>query len=124
MKKILVAFSWLLSLHSLAQTTKSALDQRPEFIGGIGGFMAFIGQNLRYPKQLSRASITGKTIVKFRITERGAVNHVRVEQSLGFGMDKEITRVLKLTSGKWKPGKIRGKAIAWDYYLPLNIEPD
>ncbi|UFH52197.1 energy transducer TonB [Spirosoma sp. KNUC1025] len=84
--------------------------------------MAFIAQNYHHPRPPENAPVSGTFKLRFRITKRGTVDRIRVEKSPGFGADEEMIRVVKLTSGKWIPGKIGGKVIAMDYYLPVNIE--
>ncbi len=120
MIKTIALLCWLSFSFALTQKAK----QQPEFIGGATKFMLFISQNYRYPEQMIRANVSGRTVVKFRITERGMVDSIQIMKSPGFGTNEEIIRVLKLTSGKWKPGKIRGKSVSMFYYLPLNIDPE
>jgi hypothetical protein len=120
LRKTITLLCWLSVFFAFAQKTK----QQPEFIGGVAKFMTFIAQNYRYPEQMIKANVSGRTVVKFRITERGMVDIIQIIKSPGFGTNEEIIRVLKLTSEKWKPGRIHGKSVAMFYYLPLNIDPE
>ncbi len=120
MRKTVILLFWLSVSFTFAQKAK----QPPEFMGGVNKFMSFIVQNYRYPEQMIRANVSGQTVVKFTITERGIVDSIQIMKSPGFGTNEEIIRVLKLTSGKWKPGKIHGKSVAMFYYLPLDIDPE
>ena len=93
-------------------------------MGDVGKLEIFIGQNYKYPRQQLKASAFGKIIVKFRVTERGSVDSIHVVKSPGFGADEEIIQVIKLTSGKWKPGRKDGKTVAMFYSLPIDIDPE
>ncbi len=78
--------------------------------------MAFIVKHYQYPN-------AGETSVRFRVTARGTVNSVRVLKTQGAGADKELIRVIKLTSGKWIPGRSNGVAVDMDYIQPLILTP-
>jgi outer membrane biosynthesis protein TonB len=51
----------------------------------------------------------------------GTVCDLKVLKSVGFGCDEETLRVIQLSSGKWKPAKIRGKMIKSKHTIPINF---
>ena len=93
-------------------------------MGGESKLGVFIAQNYKYPMQKLRANAFGKIVVKFKVTERRAIESIYVVKSPGFGADEEIIRVIKLTSGKWKPGRRNGKTVAMFYSLSIYIDPE
>ena len=85
------------------------VEQQAEFPGGPRGFGAFLQKKLKYPKKLQRANLKNVSslvvYVQFVVYEDGSVSDFEILKSVGYGCDEEATRVLKLTSGMWKPGK-------------------
>lgn len=122
MARLFLLFCWLSIPCAFAQTgeptTTNPVQQFPEFKGGNNAFLAFIVKNYNYPN-----ASAGETSVRFRVTAKGTIGQVKVLKSRGPGADKELIRVMKLTSGKWKPGQIDGKAVDMDYIQPLIIDP-
>lgn len=124
MARLFLLFCWLSMPCAFAQTGEPAttnpvpVQQFPEFKGGNNAFLAFIVKNYSYPN-----ANVGETSVRFRVTAKGTIGQVKVLKSQSPGADKELIRVIKLTSGKWKPGQIDGKAVDMDYIQPLIIDP-
>ncbi|MEZ0539062.1 energy transducer TonB [Fibrella arboris] len=106
MTKTLTLLCWLSFCFGFAQKakpTKPILQrQEPEFVGGVSALATFIMRNYHYPERMLKANVSGGTDVKFRVTERGTVDSIRILKSPGFGADEEAIRLIKLTSGKWK----------------------
>lgn len=118
MKRLLTIFCWLSISCAVAQTTEPAntapAQQFPSFKGGNDALLAFIVKNYTYPN-------SGETSVRFRVTAQGKIGPVKMVKSQGKGADKELIRVIKLTSGKWNPGRIDGKAVDMDFIQPFYI---
>ncbi len=91
-----------------------------EFIGGIPSFAKHIQKNLKYPAPAQRANVQGKVYVQFTVCTDGTLCDYNVLKSVGFGCDEEAIRVIQLSSGKWAPGKLRGKIIKTKFVLPIN----
>lgn len=89
--------------------------------GGMEAYYKFLSDNLKYPRQAQRLGIEGTAFVRFVIDEKG--NVIQAEslpgRELGYGLDEEAIRVLKLT--KWKPGKQRGRAVKVRKVLPVRF---
>jgi len=97
------------------------VESMPEFTGGQKALDAFLISNLRYPKSAKDAGITGKVYVSFLIDKAGNVTNVKVLRGIGGGCDEEAVRVIKLTSGKWKPGTQRGKPVKVTMTIPIQF---
>nr|MBF6608820.1 energy transducer TonB [Flavobacterium sp.] len=103
----------------------ASLDRLPEFPGGIGKFLEYVGNNFREP-DLSNARIDGsaiRVIVSFVIEKDGSMTDIKVLRNPGHGLDKEAIRVLKSQKTKWKPGVKNGKPVRTLYTLPISIVP-
>ena len=94
------------------------LDVMPEPDGGAAGWTKFLERNLRYPGQATDAGKSGKVWVSFIVEKDGQISNVLVDKGVGYGMDEEALRVLKL-SKKWKPGMQNGQPVRVKYTLPL-----
>lgn len=97
------------------------VESMPEFTGGQKAFEAFLTSNLRYPQSAKEMCIMGKVYVSFTIDKAGNVTNVKVLRGIGGGCDEEAVRVIKLTSGKWKPGKQNGKTVQVLMTIPIKF---
>jgi len=95
-----------------------AVEQMPEFPGGIGELGKYLGKNLRYPAQARNANISGKVFVAFVVGSDGTIRDVTVSKGIGYGCDEEAIRVVK-SMPKWKPGRQSGRSVPVRYSLPI-----
>ncbi|WP_022829108.1 energy transducer TonB [Flavobacterium antarcticum] len=97
-------------------TIYNAVEVRPEYPGGIGKFLEFVGKNYRAPEE----DIKGKVIVQFVVEKDGSLTDIKVMRDLGYGTGAEAIRVLK-KSPRWKPGIQNGRPVRVLYSLPISI---
>jgi TonB family protein len=67
----------------------------PEYPGGKEAFKKYIKENLKYPQEALDNKIEGVVHLTADINDNGEVMQVTVENGLGFGCDKEATRLIK-----------------------------
>jgi len=91
-----------------------------EFEGGFPSFAKHLQKNLRYPVDAQKSNTQGKVFVQFIVCEDGTLCDFNVLKGIGASCDDEAVRVLQLSSGKWKPGKQRGKAVRSKFTLPVS----
>lgn len=96
-------------------------EQLPEFPGGMPGLGRFITENLRYPPDAQRAGQQGQVIVSFTVCTDGTLCDYEVLKSVSGLIDQEALRVVKRSSGKWKPGIQRGEPVRVKFNMPLNF---
>lgn len=100
--------------------TTAALDNLPEFPGGIKKFYSYVGNNFEKPE------IEGEQIIRvnvsFVIEKDGSMTDIEVMKDPGYGLGREAIRVLKSLKTKWKPGMIAGKPMRTAYNLPISVE--
>jgi len=138
-KKIMTLFTPITSinsnlvLESLQQKPKdkktqkevfTVVEKTPEFIGGQEAMMNFIKENVSYPKEMKEKGIEGTVYVTFVVETDGVVSKVKVLRGVNLLIDKESIRVVKLMSGKWKPGMQNGKAVRVQFNLPIKFTLD
>lgn len=98
------------------------LSRPPIFLGGSELMFTEIASNLRYPKQARESKKNGRVNVIFTINKFGkAVNH-HVETPLGYGLDEEAIRAVKLLSDYWLPGLLDNQAVDVEMFYPFNFE--
>lgn len=105
--------------------TKMEYDKpqvQPEFKGGMKEFYKFLGMNIRYPSDAARSGVAGRVMLSFVVCEDGSMCEYKVEKRVGYGLDEEALRVVKLMSGKWQPGVLRGQKVRVKYNLPINFQ--
>lgn len=97
-----------------------AVEQPAEFEGGKDAFSKFLQENIKYPASARKADISGKIFVQFIVNTDGTTSEVTTINSLGYGIDEEAMRVIKLA--KWTPGKQSGKALRNRIVVPINFQ--
>lgn len=89
------------------------VEVMPEFNGGQTALEAFLAKNLVYPIKAKENGISGTVYLSFKVDLKGRISDIRILRGIGYGCDEEAIRVIKLTSGKWKPGRQNG--------MPCNV---
>lgn len=102
-------------------TVYIAVEQNPEFAGGMNALLKFLQKNLRYPTPAVNANVMGKVYMQFVVGQDGNITKVDVLKGIGFGCDEEAQRVVKLMP-KWSPGRQSGRAVAVKFTLPINFQ--
>jgi protein TonB len=98
-----------------------AVEQNPEFMGGMDALSKFLQKNLRYPTSAANANVGGKVYMQFVVGQDGSITRVDVLKGIGFGCDEEAQRVVKLMP-RWSPGKQSGRAVAVRFTLPISFQ--
>ncbi|WMX12482.1 energy transducer TonB [Aureispira sp. CCB-E] len=117
------------------ETTKT-VDQMPQFPGcqetdqksqkrcSHEKLMAFIQNNLKYPKEVEGKE-EGTVMVNFVVSSKGTIKDISIKRSLNKIFDNEGIRVVELMNKKgirWIPGKKDGKPIDVALSLPLKFK--
>jgi TonB family protein len=92
----------------------------PEFEGGEKALRDFINENLRWANR--EICLEGKVYVGFIITKEGDLTDIKVRKGIHPAFDEEAIRVIKLTNGKWKAGRLNGKAVDVNYTIPIKFK--
>lgn len=87
-----VAIARLDQIHKL-------LDYR--FVGGFYGFEKLFFQTVSYPAEAQQNCVLGIMIASFNVNCNGEMNNVKIRNSLGSGLDKELSKFLNATKGHW-----------------------
>ena len=113
------------SLETLSEATPApqdsvfqAVEEMPEFPGGMQAMMQFIADNVKYPSIAQKNGVQGRVITQFMVGKDGSITDAKVLRSVDPYLDKEALRVISAMP-KWKPGKQDGKAVATRFTVPV-----
>ncbi len=95
------------------------VEQMPQFEGGDVALLKFIGKSIRYPEAAKAAGIEGMVVIQFSIDATGKLSNFELLRSVSEEIDAEAIRIIKLTAGKWTPGKQNGRAVPVKYTIPI-----
>jgi TonB family protein len=101
------------------------VEQMPEFLeGGEQGLKDFLSMNIRYPEKAKEIGAEGTVFIECNVLKDGTLNDFKLLRGVKGApdLDKEAIRVVKLTSGKWKPGKQNGKPVNVRMILPVRFK--
>jgi TonB family protein len=101
-----------------SDTTWEIVDEIPMFPGGAELLGKYIAMNTKYPEEAKAKGITGKVIVKFRITSKGKVNACQIYKSAAPELDAEALRVVKSIE-RFEPAIVDGKPVSAWFYMPI-----
>jgi TonB family protein len=83
--------------------------------------------NIRYPKEARKAGIQGKAVAAFGISKLGKVEYVKILEGLGYGIDKEVIRVIEMMNEldkTWVPAEKDGQPVALEMTIPVKFKLD
>ncbi len=100
------------------QNVYDAVEQMPEFPGGMPAMMEFLQTNIKYPKDAIKQNVGGRVMVMFVVEPDGSLSNVRVARKVFPSLDAEAVRVVKAMP-KWKPGKEKGRAVRVNFTMPV-----
>lgn len=99
------------------------VEEMPEFPGGIGECLKFLGKNIKYPVEAQQAGAQGKVIVQFVVEKDGSIANPKVVRSIDPNLDGEAIRVISIMP-KWKPGMQKGQPVRVKYTVPVTFRLD
>jgi protein TonB len=98
------------------------VDESPEFEGGHAALLAFVRNHLVYPTSAIDEHRQGTVYAKFVVDETGKVSSIFLQNNLGYGLDDEAMRVLKMIPKFKSPGKVQGKPVKTYYQIPIKFK--
>jgi protein TonB len=97
-----------------------AVEQQPDFPGGMEALYKYLGKELRYPASMRDANIQGKIFVQFVVSKTGKITNVKIARGLSPAGDEEAIRVVEKMPN-WIPGKQNGVPVSVTYILPITF---
>lgn len=96
------------------------VEEMPEYPGGMGECLRFLGKNIKYPIESQKAGVQGKVIVQFVVEKDGSIANPVVVRSIDPNLDGEAIRVISIMP-KWKPGMQKGQPVRVKYTVPVTF---
>ena len=100
--------------------TYEAVEEKPEYPGGMGELGKLLSSNLKYPLKSFENGVQGEVLVQFVVDKEGNVEEVTVFKGVDPYLDAEALRVIKMMP-KWKPGKHEGKEVNVKCTIPVGF---
>lgn len=98
------------------------VEEMPTYPGGENALMAYLSQNIKYPKAAVEKKLGGMVHVSFDINVDGSVSNVRsVHKPNNGGLEEEAVRVVSKMPN-WNPGKEKGKPVRVKVVLPVTFK--
>ncbi|MBO4850926.1 MAG: energy transducer TonB [Prevotella sp.] len=93
-------------------------EKDPSFPGGQQALIKYLNDNIKYPEQAKKDSISGRVVVGFFVETDGSITEPKVVRSVHPLLDEEALRVVNLMP-KWEPGSQNGTPARIKYNLPI-----
>ena len=100
----------------------NVVEQMPEFPGGQAALLKFIGDNLKYPKEMV-GCFQGSVRVRFYVDTLGHVCDPQIVRGLDSALDREVLRVVRLFPD-FIPGQHEGRKVNVYMNLPISFDPN
>ena len=95
-------------------------EQFPLFRGGDNALYKFIDENLKYPNNWPKDSISGRVYVVFTIDSYGNVLHPKIVRGLNPTLDTIAIKICRAMP-KWYPARTGNKPVEFQYNLPIRF---
>ncbi len=98
------------------------VEQMPEFPGGMGELMKYLGENINYPSKAQDNQWEGRAICQFVVEKDGSISNAVIVKSSGYQLlDVEAMRVI-LNMPNWSSGKQNGDSVRVKFTLPVTFK--
>lgn len=98
----------------------TAVEQVPQFPGGMEAFYKFLDANIHYPQDARDEKKEGRVIVQFVVEKDGTLTDIKIVRGVFPSIDAEALRIIK-SSPKWKPGLQNGRMVRVQYSVPIRF---
>jgi len=97
-----------------------SLTRPPLYLGGTDNLNFALAKEINYPRMATENGKMGTVNVVFTIDKNGRTSNYHVDTPLGYGLDEESIRVVKLLADNWLPGLLNGEAVDIEYTQPVK----
>ena len=98
------------------------VEQMPEFPGGMGELMTYLGENIKYPSKAKESQWEGRTICQFVVEKDGSISNTEIVKSSGYQLlDVEAMRVI-LNMPNWTAGIQNGDSVRVKFTIPVTFK--
>ena len=97
------------------------IEQQGSFPGGHQALLEFLRENVKYPEQAKKDSISGRVVVGFVVEADGTITDPHIVKSVHPLLDAEALRVAGLMP-KWEPCRQNGTAVRVKWNIPVTFK--
>ena len=98
------------------------VEQMPEFPGGMGKLMTYLGENIKYPSKALELQWEGRAICQFVVEKDGSITNAEIVKSSGYQLlDVEAMRVI-LNMPNWSAGIQNGGSVRVKFTIPVTFK--
>jgi hypothetical protein len=101
------------------------VDEAGMFKGGEDSLQRFMASNFVMPLNAVELGISGMIFIQFVIEKDGSITNIKSisprDRQLGYGLEAECIRVIKLTSGQWFPATRAGAPVRSYWRFPFEV---
>lgn len=108
------------TVETVRQPKNSEGIVMPRFPSGEAALMAYLANNLVYPKDAAKDGVQGKVLVQFLVDKDGYVSGAAVVKGVHELLDAEALRVISQMP-KWIPGSFEGEPVQMNLVLPVQF---
>lgn len=94
------------------------VESLPEFPGGMGAFVKWLTDNLRYPSSARKSKTEGRVVISFVVNRDGTVSDLSAAAGADARFVREALRVFGMMP-QWKPGKDGGEVCRTMMVVPV-----
>jgi TonB family protein len=98
----------------------SIVEQHPQFPGGGKALVAYIQENVVYPKEAIANGIEGKVYIQFLVRKTGKIDNIKILRGLLGGCNEEAIRLVRAMP-QWMPATNNGRPVDVYYTLPITF---
>jgi protein TonB len=98
----------------------STAQKDASYKGGIDSLMNFIWKNIKYPEAAQKSNASGEVQISFDVNFNGTLINFAPISNIGFGLEEELIRVIKLTP-QWIPAEVNNIKFRQQYILSFPI---
>lgn len=102
------------------KTTEEKTDDEVECTFN-GSFKKFLEKNLQFPERAQKLQFGNVVVIFFVVNRIGEIHDPYPARSVEYSLDHEAERVIKLSSGKWKPGYRKGQPVNSYHMQSINF---
>jgi protein TonB len=100
-----------------------SVQEKAMFPGDEEGLQRYLAENIKYPPMALDNEKEGTVTVMFVVDKTGKVRDVTtLGERKGFGLEDEAMRVIRSTSGMWKPAKQQDKPVSLRFRIPVKFQ--
>ena len=99
------------------------VENEAEFPGGQKAWVTYLQENLNADVPVKKKAPVGvyQVIVRFIVAKDGKIREIKAETSHGFGMEKEVIRIIN-KGPKWIPAHQNGRPVNAYRRQPITFE--